>query len=531
LDAKIREMPYKGGWRFGDEKRCLPSTREDFLDCILKWVENSESERGLVLLGQAGTGKSSIAHEVARRLEKNRLGSYFTFLRKEQSKDETYQLFTTIARDLSDRYPAFKLALGQVIKDNSSLRGTRDYRTLFEYLLLEPLKNLQLGDPIIIVIDALDESGDATGKSGLHTFIAQHLFDLPPKLRILITSRPENGIEPAFASALSVRILQMDDALLSAKTEQDIGVYLEKELPPHVFRDHGIKLAKAAEGLFQWAAVASGFINNPPASFGFSEKKCVQRLLGHSRDRSGQDPLDKLYEEVLEGYFKPHEALILFRSVMAQVLAAIEPLSVRDLIALRRYAPIEDPEDSGPVVGLLRHLGSLLSNVTSSDQTGPIIPLHTSFRDFLTNRKSDVFYVDLGDAHRQLAHSCLGLMLDSLKFNICELESSYLANSEVPDLESRIAKHIPFALSYACICWDDHLEHALFEHELFRKLQILLESKFLFWLEVLSIKNSVGLASPALSILSIWLQREVGTPHNSLSRIVTFAYHRICKRR
>jgi hypothetical protein len=149
------------------------------LDCILKWVENPESERGLVLLGQAGTGKSSIAHEVARRLEKNRLGSYFAFLRKEQSKDEAYQLFTTLARDLSDRYPAFKLALGQVIKDNSSLRGARDYRTLFEYLLLEPLKDLQLGDPIIIIVDALDESGDAIGKSGLHTFLAQHLSTSP----------------------------------------------------------------------------------------------------------------------------------------------------------------------------------------------------------------------------------------------------------------------------------------------------------------------------------------------------------------
>jgi hypothetical protein len=114
LDAKIRELPYKGGWRFGDEKRCLPGTREDFLDHIVKWVENPESQRGLVLFGQAGTGKSSIAHEVARQFDKRNLGSYFAFLRKEQSKDEAYQLFTTLSRDLSDRYPAFKLTLGRI---------------------------------------------------------------------------------------------------------------------------------------------------------------------------------------------------------------------------------------------------------------------------------------------------------------------------------------------------------------------------------------------------------------------------------
>ena len=84
--STIKELPYKGGWRLGDQNRCLPGTRKDFLDYIVTWIENPESARGLVLLGQAGTGKSSIAHEIARRFENKYLGSYFTFLRREQSK-------------------------------------------------------------------------------------------------------------------------------------------------------------------------------------------------------------------------------------------------------------------------------------------------------------------------------------------------------------------------------------------------------------------------------------------------------------
>jgi NACHT domain len=510
-------LPYKGGWRFGDEKRCLPGTREGFLDHIVKWVENPESKRGLVLLGQAGTGKSSIAHEVARHFDQKGLGSYFAFLRKEHSKDEAYQLFTTLSRDLSYHNRAFKVALGRVLKENPSLCGTRDYRILFESLLLEPLKNLSLPGPILIVIDALDESGDAIGPIGIHTFIAEYIKKLPAEFRILITSRPEDGIESAFAQGSSVDTLHMDDAKLAAKTEQDIRMYLQKKLPPEVFKDCGAELAKAAEGLFQWAAVASGFITRPPASLGFSERKCVQRLLGHSRDRNGQDPLDKLYEEVLEGYFKPFEAQVLFRSVMGQLFAAIEPLSLHSLIALRRHAPIDDPEDSRAVIEMLRYLGSLLSNVASSDQTRPIVPLHTSFRDFLTNRKSNEFYVDLGNSHRELAHSCVGLMLDNLKFNICELESSYLANSDVPDLESRICKHIPPGLSYSCVFWDDHLEHVAFEQDLFMKIGSLFETKFLFWLEVLSIKSKVSVASAALSSLKSWLrsdQTKVCTSYN-----------------
>jgi AAA ATPase domain len=503
-------LPYKGGWRFGDEKRCLPGTREDFLNHIVKWIKDPKSNRGLVLLGQAGTGKSSIAHEIARRFDDNGLGSYFSFLRKEGSKEEAYQLFTTLARDLSDRYPAFKHALGGVIKDKSSLRGARDYRTIFECLLLEPLKNLSLPGPILIIIDGLDESGDATGNFGLHTFLAQHLADLPSEFRILITSRPEDGVKPAFAKASSIDTIYMNDPNLASKTEQDITMYLEKQLPSEMFKEHGLELAKAAEGLFQWAAVAYGFINSPPASFGYSQKKCVQHLLGHSQDRSAQDPLDDLYDEVLKSYFKPHEAQILFRSIMGQLVAAVEPLSLDSLTSLRRHSPIDDPEDSRPVVEMLSRLGSLLSSVTSTDQRHPIVPLHTSFRDFLTSKKSDVFYVDIGESHHQLALSCIGLLLESLKFNICELDSSYLPNSDVPDMESRIVKCISPALSYACVFWGDHLECIPFEREIFLKLRFLFETKFLFWLEVLSVKSSLGVASRAMSSLKIWLRSDQG---------------------
>ena len=382
-------------------------------------------------------------------------------------------------------------------------------------LLVKPLENLPLVDPILLIIDGLDESGVTIGENALHTFLAQRLIDLPRNVRILITSRSEDDIEQAFANAESVRTLYMDDAQLAANTEQDIGLYIQSKLRRDVFNDHGSKLVQASQGLFQWAAVACGFINSP-ASLGLGYNECVQRLLGPSRGLSGEGPLDKLYEEVLQGYFKSDDAQVLFRSIMGQVFAAIEPLSIDSLIALRQHAPFVHPEETNLVLRILRYLGSLLSNVTSLDRTRPILPLHTSFRDFLTSKTSSVFYVDLADAHHQLTHSCLGLMLDDLKFNICKLESSYLANSDVPDLESRIANYIPSALPYACIYWGDHLYHLAFDHDVLKKLRLLFKTKFLFWLEVLSVKRSVGLASRALSSLLVWLLREVCAPHNPI---------------
>ncbi|SRR6266702_2152843 len=189
LDATIREIPYGTGSQFTPDKGCLMGTCTAFLDFIVNWVNNPTSEHSLVLFRQAGMGKSLIMHEIVRCFDKmNRLMSSFIFLQKEQSKCEAYHLFTTLAHDLSNRYPSFKTMLGRVIKDNSSLQaGTHDYGTLFESLILEPLKNLHIVGPILVIIDALDESGDVTGENGLHTFLPKALSKLPSNFCMLIT--------------------------------------------------------------------------------------------------------------------------------------------------------------------------------------------------------------------------------------------------------------------------------------------------------------------------------------------------------
>jgi hypothetical protein len=119
----------------------------------------------------------------------------------------------------------------------------------------------------------------------------------------------------------------------TANTEQDIGLYIQSKLCEDVFKDHGSKLMQASEGLFQWAAVACGFINSP-ASLGLSYNECVQYLLGPSQGLSGEGPLDNLYEEVLQGYFNSDEAQVLLRSIMGQLFSAIEPLLISTLISL-----------------------------------------------------------------------------------------------------------------------------------------------------------------------------------------------------
>ena len=490
-------------------------TRVAFLDFIINWVNDPASKRGLVLFGQAGMGKSSIAHEIARHFDDmHRLTSSFIFIRREQSVRKAYHLFTTLARDLADRYPSFKIALGKAVKDNTALRvGTRDYDTLFKYLILEPLRDVHIVGPVLVIIDALDESGDTSGGIGLHAFLAKNLIRLPSNFRVVITSRPEHAIVSVLVEAQSVKIKYMDDTELASETHGDILAYFQQKLPSNEFRHYVEALARKAEGLFQWAAVASQLILNPPARLRYSKEKCVKHLLEPSTNRHGQDLLDGLYKEVLEGYFTDQEARDLFRLVVGPLIIAIEPLTIHSLIPLQQHTSYDEDSDD-TVTGILSLLGSLLSHVNSSDKTLPIIPLHTSFRDFLTNKdKSGDFYVDVRDAHRQLADCCLSLLLDpvdGVKFNICKLETSYLANDDVEDLDTRIDEYIPPALLYASRFWCDHMKHTDFKTDLFQKVETLFEMKFLFWLEALGLTRNIGVAPSAIATLKVWLASSQG---------------------
>ena len=145
----------------------------------------------------------------------------------------------TLARDLADHYPSFKIALGKVVKDNTALRvGTRDYDTLFESLIFKSLKDLHIVDRILLVIDAFDESGDTTGRTGLHAFLAENLKRLPSNFRVVITSRPKHAIVSALGKAPSVKIKYMDDSELATETEKDILMFLQEKLPSNTLGDY-----------------------------------------------------------------------------------------------------------------------------------------------------------------------------------------------------------------------------------------------------------------------------------------------------
>ena len=514
---KLRELPYGNGTSFNPDKRCLPQTRVKFLGAIIDWVNNPNpfSHKVVILFGRAGTGKSSIAHEVAHWYnEMNCLTTSYFFVRGNPSGREPYRFFTTLARDLCRICPAFKASLGRVLNDNPQLAHVRSYTTIIESLLLNPIKDVCFVSPILIVIDALDENEDAVHQRlyangniiPFHAALSRCLSRLPSNFRILITSRAETELEQEFLESSFVCCLRMDDLELADGVDDDICTYIRSKLSGARVDETDIhELVKRAEGLFQWASVACDYIANPPP--GLSSTQCIRRVLFPADGNRNLNPLDALYVTVLKRFdMDDHEIHNSFRSIMGLILSAYEPLSIVSLNAMYRHAAgVESRIQDVSVI--VKHLGSLLSNVTISNSTFLISPLHTSFRDFLTDpNRSNKFYINLDDSHRQLAYAAFQVMQDILRFNICELETSYTLNEEISDLSDRIKKHIPWALSYSCRFWSEHLTHVSeFDAELSKSIEAFIRNKFLFWLEVLSLEGEMVVATAALTRLRTWL--------------------------
>ncbi len=218
-------------------------------------------------------GKSSIAHEIAYRYSRMyRLTTSYFLVRGNPSGREPYRFFTTLARDLCRICPPFKATLGKLMNEKPELAHVRNYTTLVESLLRDPLKDLYFVGPIFIVIDALDENDDASHKRlyaggnsmPFHTALLQCVSELPSNFRILITSRPEAELEKAFLELPFIRRLYMDDSTLAAGVDSDIRIYMDTKLRNVCVGEANMikQLVKKAEGLFQWAFVVQVLIPN-----------------------------------------------------------------------------------------------------------------------------------------------------------------------------------------------------------------------------------------------------------------------------
>ncbi|KAI0042724.1 hypothetical protein FA95DRAFT_1525107, partial [Auriscalpium vulgare] len=514
-------MPYAQGVRHQTGKQCLAGTREKLLDDIKDWIDNPKDNgpKLCLLTGLSGSGKSSVAHSIAEHYHQlKRLGSSFCF---NKGKILSKLLFTTLAKDLAQFDRDFKHSLVNSIGNNASLQSVQDVNDQVQNFIISPMQNLTFVGPIVIVIDALDESGILGYRIELLRLLIT-LSKLPSNFRILLTSRPEEDVLKTLVPNPNVHHLKMGD-VAKESTDKDILQFVSSQLtdelgmPLSTFQDqHYRTLVKKSEGLFQWAYLACSVIKGQMGGRSLNREMLwrYKQLTSNSSQELHHEKgvLDELYDVVLSQIIVEPEAdganerLKTLRALLGQILAAFQPLSANSLIRMYTMIPGLDltlTEDIGWALG---KLGALLTGV--SDPSEPIRFIHSSFRDFVTTKtKSGKFYVeDLSQHHQLFVQGALYTLNQKLEFNMCQIPSSYYANSDVPGLKKRIAAYFDPWSKYAVQYWAMHLETILFDPPLECLIQLLLERKLLFWLEALSLLDIVNTAVGSLYAAAAYCQ-------------------------
>jgi hypothetical protein len=120
---------------------------------------------------------------------------------------------------------------------------------------------------------------------------------------------------------------------------------------------------------------------------------------------------------------------------------------------------------------------------------------------------SGEFFIDPSKAQHDLAFASLRVMEHGLRFNICDLKSSYLPNSEDPGLQERVGKCIPPHLSYSSRFWTSHVRTTVFDKELAKEVKLFFgHERLFFWLESLALINALSGAVATLPLIPQWLK-------------------------
>jgi hypothetical protein len=508
-----------GGVRFDESKACLKGTRQQLLHEIQAWVHSPDEKRILWLSGGAGSGKSSVANSIAvffDRLE--RLGACFRFNRDTEGLNNPNYLFGNLCYQLAHFSERLSGKALSVIKTMGRVDGS-SLQTQAKKLLVDTTNAAELVGPIVVVIDALDESGNQRMRKDILFAIAAEFPKLPRSIKVLITSRDEFDIRGSLEGCSQE--MRIDD---TEGTAEDIASYIQFRMEDIRRRSHLPsgwpktaklqELNRSAERLFIWASVACNFIEDGLDPAVRLNQMLVVTTVATGERKSALTPLDNLYYNILENAFPDKDDLDAFRYVVGSIVAVSTPFTHIGLDSL--LGLVSEAED--PLIlanGHLLHLSSsnvIISSLRSilrvdpSDsigREGPVRLLHPSLFDFLTSRADERFRIDLLEQNRILAFRCLAILNSQLKFDICDIRNLSLLNKEIEDLPKRIDCCIPEALRYSCQYFAYHVAKVSdFDTTLTDTLDKFVSKHLLHWIETMSLLGEISKAEDCLQVLS-----------------------------
>ena len=488
--------------------RCMDGTRKSLLNHIMDWVANKSGQENALqsntywFYGSPGIGKTSLAHSICANLhEQNHLAGAFFCRRDDPNLSEPTNILPTFIHKLSIIFPPFRTIVAKHLRDDPNLSP----ESMKGSLLLDFIRCLPRHPKhtLVFVIDALDECGNARSRPGLLRILTSAAAQAP-WLKIIITSRTEVDIQHFFDTLTPSSYLPYDLA-----TDQDASVDLrtfarsqfdlvasdwhldtpwpeESDFSRALFRANGLFI------FIKTLVLALEHCADPKVSL----KAALQDSAG-----TGLESLYGLYCNILKAQIvhnNPEFQRVIGVLVATAPYRALCDETIAELAGVKPYL----------VKRWVDALGSLLYRDEAANQG--IRVRHLSVYDFFVSDRCD-YQVNVRDADLQLGTACLKTMVAQLRFNICELEDSRLANADIKDLPSRVKENISDPLQYSSLHWLDHLYFLPNNRDqrvmVLGSLKKFFEGLYpLFWFEVLSVMRMVPIVAPSLRRLISWVR-------------------------
>lgn len=517
-------------------------------DIFLKFAnwDNDNEHRRLWIKGKAGMGKTMLLIGIIQKLEDE--------LRNQQETrfDPPYLSYFFVqgtSEKLNTATAVLRGLIWMLLRQNHSLiqhamvlseQNIDDELSSFfnlQNIFFAMLKSLIMRR-VYLVVDALDECTDSKrsdkkpGRSHLLDLISQTSKDFP-KVKWLLSSRDELDIEmklskgkenpgaslqlepdrKVLADPIKAYIIRKISNLEKSYIEEREGVGdidPDDKMIRETLGNVTTKMQQKAEGTFLWVALIFLRIAD--------EETDLHKLLELVDETP--EKLEEIYKNMrrqIETRKDGNSSLC--KKALSTATAANRPLRLSELRVLAEF-----PHDVSPqkIVRLCRFF-----RVEEDDNNHKTVyMIHQSAKQWLENQLKEGF-LEKGEGtdhltyvHTSLAKRCLKALSDTLKRDVWDLRDPGI---DIIDIQPRSRGKAPLAyqtgtstqdqaplntatnapipeddplvpVTYAVLNWFNHVSEAALQHDevLLTAISDFMNTRFLFWLEALSLLHKIG---------------------------------------
>ncbi|RKK65515.1 Vegetative incompatibility protein HET-E-1 [Fusarium oxysporum] len=456
-------------------------------DDFRRWRDDPRS-RLLWIKGDPGKGKTMLLCGIIDELEKEspyRLSYFFC-----QATEDQLSNAAAVLRGLIYHLIIQQLSLISYVRVKYDVAGEKLFEGINVWVSLAEILTDMLNDPsldgVTLIVDALDEC--TTNRQWLLDFIIK----TSSRVKWIVSSRNWQDIHEKLDNTTQrVRLhLELSESSIFKAVHSYIRhkvdqLALEKHYDDELRGAVQHHLISNAHGTFLWVALVCQELSDPK----------VRKRHTLAKLKSFPPGLDSLYKRMMEYICDSYDA-DLCKKILAIASVVYRPVTLKELTSL--VEPLQDLDDD-----LHEIIGSCGSFLTLRGEIVSFV--HQSAKDFLLNQASDqILPSGITHQHHVIFSRSLEVLSRTLQRDIYSLRAPGFPIEQVstPDPD-------PLASTrYSCIYWVDHLYDSEPAAKTREKdlgdggvIHVFLQTKYLYWLEALSLLRSMSEGAMAMQKL------------------------------